>query len=128
MNRLYLFPLGLMNKYVLLLLLLVVVPFVFTEESHSGTVGSTCCVDRVDQDGCDNNDCELIVCAMSSSCCSTVWDGECAAEALESCDVCSVEESGPVTIIPTLGQWGMIIATILLGFFAVFAIRRRIKS
>ena len=41
-------------------------------------------------------------------------------------DSCPI--TGPVTIIPTMGQWGMIIATILLGFFAVFAIRRRIKS
>ena len=40
----------------------------------------------------------------------------------------SCPTTGPVTIIPTMGQWGMIIATILLGFFAVFAIRRRIKS
>ena len=39
-----------------------------------------------------------------------------------------VPTTGPVTIIPTMGQWGMIIATILLGFFAVFAIRIRIKS
>jgi len=36
--------------------------------------------------------------------------------------------SGPIVIIPTMGQWGMIIATILLGFFAVFALRKRIKS
>jgi len=38
------------------------------------------------------------------------------------------EETGPVVIIPTMGQWGMIIATIFLGFFAVVALRRRIKS
>ena len=36
--------------------------------------------------------------------------------------------SGPLVIIPTMGQWGMIIATILLGFFAIAALRRRIKS
>jgi len=32
--------------------------------------------------------------------------------------------SGPTVIIPTMGQWGMIIATMLLGFFAVVALRR----
>jgi len=33
--------------------------------------------------------------------------------------------SGPIVIIPTMGEWGMIIATILLGFFAIVALRRR---
>jgi len=37
-------------------------------------------------------------------------------------------ETGPVVIIPTMGQWGMIIATIILGFFAVYALRRRTES
>jgi len=32
---------------------------------------------------------------------------------------------GPLVIIPTMNQWGIIIATILLGFFAVIALRRR---
>ena len=36
--------------------------------------------------------------------------------------------SGPIVIIPTMGQWGMIIATILVGFFAVVALRRRKES
>jgi len=36
--------------------------------------------------------------------------------------------SGPIVIIPTMGQWGMIIALIILGFFAVIALRRRTES
>ncbi|HSG30320.1 MAG TPA: IPTL-CTERM sorting domain-containing protein [Thermodesulfobacteriota bacterium] len=32
--------------------------------------------------------------------------------------------TGPITIIPTMGQWGIVIATILLGFFAVIRLRR----
>ena len=39
-----------------------------------------------------------------------------------------VEPTGPLVIIPTMGQWGMIIATILLGFFAIAALRRRTES
>ena len=35
---------------------------------------------------------------------------------------------GPIVIIPTMGQWGMIIATILLGFFAIAALRKRRES
>jgi len=33
--------------------------------------------------------------------------------------------SGPLVIIPTLSQWGMIFATIILGMFAVIRIRRK---
>jgi len=33
-----------------------------------------------------------------------------------------------ISIIPTMGQWGMIIATILLGFFAVRMLRNRKDS
>ncbi|HSG31583.1 MAG TPA: IPTL-CTERM sorting domain-containing protein [Thermodesulfobacteriota bacterium] len=32
---------------------------------------------------------------------------------------------GPTVIIPTLSEWGMIIATILLGFAAVLRFRKR---
>jgi len=35
---------------------------------------------------------------------------------------------GPLVIVPTMGQWGMIIATILLGFFAIVALRKRRES
>jgi hypothetical protein len=38
------------------------------------------------------------------------------------------EPSGPITIIPTMGQWGMILATIILGLFAVLKLRRRTES
>ncbi len=37
-------------------------------------------------------------------------------------------ETVGVTIIPTMGQWGMIIATVLLGFFAVLRIFRNRKD
>jgi len=39
---------------------------------------------------------------------------------------CFIE--GPLVIIPTIGGWGMIIATLLLGFFAIAALRRRTES
>jgi len=35
------------------------------------------------------------------------------------------EPSGPLVIIPTLSQWGMILTTIILGIFAVIVIRRK---
>ena len=41
---------------------------------------------------------------------------------------CIEPPSGPIVIIPTMGQWGMIFASIILGIFAVVALRRRIKS
>jgi len=33
--------------------------------------------------------------------------------------------SGPIVIIPTMSQWGMIFATIILGMFAVLRLRRK---
>jgi len=36
--------------------------------------------------------------------------------------------SGPLVIIPTMNQWGMIFASIILGIFAVIALRRRTES
>lgn len=35
------------------------------------------------------------------------------------------QESGPLVIIPTLSQWGMIFAAIILGMFAVLRLRRK---
>ena len=35
----------------------------------------------------------------------------------------SCEPAGPVTIIPTMGQWGMIIAVVFLGIFAIIRLR-----
>ena len=32
--------------------------------------------------------------------------------------------SGPVVVIPTMGQWGMVIASVILGFFAIIRLRR----
>lgn len=36
--------------------------------------------------------------------------------------------SGPIVIIPTMGQWGMIFATIILGIFAVIRLRRKVSE
>lgn len=36
--------------------------------------------------------------------------------------------SGPTVIVPTMGQWGMILAAIILGLFAVLKLRRRTES
>jgi len=45
----------------------------------------------------------------------------------EQLEECKASPSGPIAIIPTMGQWGMIFATIILGIFAVVALRRRIQ-
>jgi hypothetical protein len=36
--------------------------------------------------------------------------------------------SGPVVIIPTMSEWGMIFATIILGMFAVLRLRRKVSE
>jgi len=38
------------------------------------------------------------------------------------------EPEGPTVIVPTMGQWGMIIAALFLGFFAVLKLRRKTES
>jgi len=37
---------------------------------------------------------------------------------------CPEPPSGPIVIIPTMGQWGMVIASVILGFFAIIRLRR----
>ena len=77
--------------------------------------------------------CSFEGCSISEELCLTACSVEGGVEGTP-CEWCgdfcadSCPTTGPATIIPTMGQWGMIIASILLGFFAVFAIRRRIKS
>jgi len=34
-------------------------------------------------------------------------------------------DGGPLVIIPTMTEWGMIFATIILGMFAVLRLRRK---
>lgn len=41
---------------------------------------------------------------------------------------CPEPEAEGTVVIPTMGQWGMIVATILLGFLAVLKLRRRTES
>ena len=85
-----------------------------------------CCVDHITEDttGCDNSECEDTVCAVDGFCCIVNWDDKCASEAQELCGSLCSEPAGPVTIVPTMGQWGMILATIILGATGVFAIVR----
>jgi len=33
--------------------------------------------------------------------------------------------TAPTVIVPTMGQWGMIFSALLLGFYAVFRLRKR---
>lgn len=53
-----------------------------------------------------------------------VFEGQpCTAPAL-----CEELVQEPIVIVPTLSQWGMILASIVLGVFAVFTLRRRTES
>jgi len=87
-----------------------------------------CC--DADSDCADADECTIDVCVNPGpeSSCSNDFDVE------DDVCFCSLSENefdprcfteGPLVIIPTMGQWGMILATILLGLFAVIAIRRR---
>ena len=81
------------------------------------------CCSTHESTGCDNSECQEVVCSVDSFCCHVSWDGLCVEEAT---DLCGSEcVAGPVVIIPTMGQWGMIFATIILGMFAVIRLRRK---
>ncbi len=49
--------------------------------------GSDCCVAN-GTPGCDDPECEAIVCAVDPFCCDVSWDGICAGEANDLCEVC----------------------------------------
>lgn len=73
--------------------------------------------------GCEDSECQSTVCDIDPFCCFVEWDNICVEEAEDLCgDLCAV--SGPVAVVPTMGQWGMVIASIILGFFAVIRLWR----
>ena len=71
-------------------------------------------------DTCDDPDPDCFTPVCESTICGLVATGD------PSCE--PAPPTGPTTIIPTMGQWGMVIATILLGFFAVRMLRNRKDS
>ncbi|MHC4429813.1 MAG: proprotein convertase P-domain-containing protein, partial [Planctomycetota bacterium] len=61
---------------------------VFCGDCPAGGGGSDCCIPN-GTPGCDDPECEAIVCGMDPFCCDVAWDGICADEALEFCEICS---------------------------------------
>lgn len=54
-----------------------------------GGGGSDCCTPGGNgTPGCDDPDCEALVCGLDPFCCDTSWDGLCADEAIASCAIC----------------------------------------
>ena len=91
-----------------------------------------CCVDSTAggmptfTTGCNNSECELAVCQEDAFCCLVFWDNQCVDEAQQLCgSLCPGGTPGPQFVVPTMGQWGMITVTVLLGFFAVITLRRK---
>jgi len=51
---------------------------------------SDCCYDHCAEGaGCDDAECEAIVCGMDPFCCDVCWDSLCAEEAMAFCEVCA---------------------------------------
>jgi len=57
-------------------------------------------------------------------CCLDRWDNVCVDEAMELCGGLCGGSEGPVVIVPTMGQWGIIFASIILGIIGIVAIIR----
>ncbi len=56
--------------------------------------GSDCCVAN-GTPGCEEAECETLICASDPFCCDTAWDGICAGDANEQCDVCDDDKGDP---------------------------------
>ncbi len=67
-------------------------------------------------------------CCLPDGSCEDGTSLDCAADFQGAETECSNVECTQPSGIPTMGQWGMIIATILLGFFAIAALRKRTES
>ena len=82
-----------------------------------------CCVDST---AGNNSGCEIAVCQEEAFCCLVFWDDSCVEKAQQLCgSTCNGETPGPQVIVPTMGQWGVVITTILLGIFALIELRKR---
>ena len=55
--------------------------------------GGDCCVAH-NSPGCDDQACTAAVCEVDSFCCNASWDGICANEAADMCDVCAGPPTG----------------------------------
>ena len=95
------------------------------EESPDST--GECCSSH-ESTGCNVSECEAAVCDFDPYCCFIEWDGQCVFETESLCgNLCTGGPSGPIAVVPTMGQWGIIFASILLGAFGVIAILREEK-
>ena len=128
-----------MYKYIEKLYLIPVLMFLFfsliaISQSHAGvTVGSSDCCAVHEYINCDDTECSDFICGIDPFCCNISWDNICVDEAVQYCgDLCQdsgiPEEPGePIVIVPTMGQWGMIFAGLLLGFIGIVALPRERK-
>ena len=63
---------------------------VFCGDCGEGGAGSDCCTPGGNgTPGCDDPECEALICGLDSFCCDTSWDTICAAAAADLCEVCS---------------------------------------
>ncbi len=59
--------------------------------------GSDCCIPGGNgTPGCDDPDCEALICGQDSFCCDTSWDGICADAAIAQCAICEGGGGNPV--------------------------------
>ena len=67
-------------------------------------------------------------CCLPDGSCEDGTSLDCAAGfqgAETTCSNVECPQPAPTVIVPTMGQWGMIFSALLLGFYAVFRLRKR---
>ncbi len=84
------------------------------------TEGNGNCCSEHPSTACGDLTCSETVCEIDPYCCIFEWDSICVDEANELCgEICQ----GPTVLVPTLGEWGIILSAILLGISGIFALR-----
>ncbi len=98
--------------------------FCCVASSGQETGGSDCCTEGGNgTPGCDDPECEALICGQDSFCCDTSWDGICADAAQEQCEVCTGGPAGDAeaTFCSVNGQTYKVFVTGGAGSFAISA-------
>jgi subtilisin-like proprotein convertase family protein len=71
---------------------------VFCGDCPDGGGGGSDCCEANGTPGCDDPECEALICGMDSFCCDVAWDSICADAANEFCEVCSGGAGGLICV------------------------------
>ncbi len=90
------------------------------------TQGNEDCCTEHSSTACENLECSQTICEIDPYCCIFEWDDICVDEANELCgDLCPDIPQGPIVIVPTLNEWGLIFTALIIGIYAVLRLKTK---